>query len=89
MMLAYRAICQNEGIFENAKSFLRLITDKKQIPMPITMVAVEVFKELGFINVTSGSEFKITVNREAEKRTLEESRYYMNLLKCVTNRNKV
>ncbi len=89
MMLAYRAICQNEGIFENAKSFLRLIADKKQIPMPITMVAVEVFKELQFINVTSGSEFKITVNREAEKRTLEESRYYMNLLKCVTNRNKV
>ena len=89
MMLAYRAICQNEGVFENSKDFLRVIAEKKQIPMPITMVALEVFKELQFINVSCGNEFKITVNRQAQKRTLEESRYYMNLLKCVTNRNKI
>ncbi len=88
LMLAYRAICQNEGVYENANSFLNLIAEKKQISMPITMVAVEVFKELQFIKVSYGTEFKITVNRQAEKRTLEESRYYMNLLKCVT-RNKV
>jgi len=89
MMLAYRAICQNEGIFESSKSFLKVIAEKKQIAMPITMAALEVFKELQFINVVYGSEFKITVNRQAQKRTLEESRYYMNLLKCVTNRNKI
>jgi ssDNA-specific exonuclease RecJ len=56
--------------------------------MPTAMVALEVFNELEFISVSNGREYKVTVNREAQRRTLEESRYYINLLKCV-NRNKV
>lgn len=89
LMLAYRAICQSEGVYESITTFLNSINEKKQISMPVMMVAVGVFEELNFINVSKGAEFKITVNREAPKRSLDESRYYMNLLKCVTNRNKV
>ncbi len=88
LMPAYRAICQHEGVYEDEIDFLNKINDSKQIPMPVVMVALEVFNELEFITVTKGSEYKITVNREAQRRTLEESRYYINLLKCV-NRNKV
>ncbi len=88
LMLAYRAICQHEGVYEDEIEFLRRINDRKQISMPITMVAVEVFKELEFITVSKGNEYKVAVNRDAQRRTLEESRYYINLLKCV-NRNKI
>ena len=87
MMLSYRAIVQSEGVYESFIDFLKNVAEKKQIPMPVLAVAVGVFCELQFINVICGNEFKITVNRDAQKRNLEESRYYMNLLKCVTNRN--
>lgn len=87
LMQAYRAISQHQGVYENSLEFLITVADKKQIPMPITMAAVNVFKELEFINVINGEEFKITLNRDAQKRNLEESRYYVNLLKCVTGRS--
>ena len=88
LMPAYRAICQCEGVYEDEIEFLYKINDSKQIPMPTAMVALEVFNELEFISVSKGREYRVTVNREAQRRTLEESRYYINLLKCV-NRNKV
>lgn len=87
MMVAYRAISQHQGNYENSLEFLMAVAEKRQIPMPITSVALQVFKELGFISLSYGEEFKITLNRDAQKRSLEESRYYVNLLKCVSSRS--
>ena len=54
--------------------------------MPTMVVALEVFKELEFINVTKAENFTVTVNRNATKRELNESKFYQNILKCVNRK---
>ncbi len=87
MMLAYRAIGQHQGNYETELEFFKAVAEKRQVPMPITAVATHVFEELGFVSISRGTEFKITLNRDIQKRSLDESKFYVNLLKCVSSRS--
>lgn len=86
MLLAYKAIVQSQGRFESEIQFIESVSENRQINMPLIQVALITFSELGFINVTNENGFSVTVNKDAPKRSLEESRYYTNILKCLRNR---
>ena len=82
MLLAYKSICACEGIKGTRAEILSEISERKQINMPLLSVAADTFSELGFINF-SGC---VTINRDAQKRDLKESKFYTGLLSCLMNR---
>ncbi len=86
MLLAYKAITECVGNFDDRMSAVKEISLRKQIPMPLISVALDTFAELGFITVKE--EFSVSVNKNAAKRKLEESQFYSKILLCVNNRNK-
>ena len=86
MMLAYKAILQHQGKYESQNQFLETVSENKQLSMPLIQVALVTFSELGFINVTKEKFLAVEVNKDAQKRSLEESRYYTNILKYLRNR---
>lgn len=86
LMNAYRQICKREGEYSSQEDFLLAATDVNSLSMPLIAVALEVFNELGFITVSKNKSFKVTINRDAPKRTLEESRFYLNILKCINRK---
>lgn len=86
LMKAYRQILKKEGSYLNKEDFLKNATELTEISMPVMVVALEVFKELEFISVTQNEQFIVTVNRNAQKRELNESKFYQKLLKCVNRK---
>ena len=85
-MKAYRQILKKEGAYLNKEDFLKNATELTEISMPVMAVALEVFKELEFITVAQNEQFTVTVNRNAQKRELNESKFYQKLLKCVNRK---
>ncbi len=88
MRRAYKAITLNQGVYESLNVFLEAISQKEQISMPLLAAALATFGELEFIIINSEEGFSVNVNKAAPKHKLEESRYYVNLLRCLS-RNKV
>lgn len=86
LMKAYRQILKKEGSYLNKEDFLKNATELTEISMPVIAVALEVFKELGFISVLENENFIVTVNRNAQKRELNESKFYQKILKCVNRK---
>ena len=86
LMKSYRQILKKEGNYIDKEDFLKNATELTELSMPVMMVAVEVFKELEFITVTENEAFTVTVNRNAQKRELNESKFYEKLLKCVNRK---
>ena len=86
LMKAYRQILKKEGSYLNKEEFLKNATEMTEISMPVIMVALEVFKELEFISVLETETFTVTVNRNAQKRELNESKFYQKILKCVNRK---
>ncbi len=86
LMKAYRQILKKEGTYLNKEDFLKNATELTELSMPVIWVALEVFKELEFITVTENESFTVTVNRNAPKRELSESKFYQKLLKCVNRK---
>ena len=84
---AYKAICSNEGAFRSRCEYIKETSYAKGVAMPLIAVALDVFEELGFINIEQKTEFRLTVNRDAPKRKLEESTFYNNITKCIMSRN--
>jgi len=82
MLLAYKSICACEGIKGSRAEILNEISERKQINMPLLSVAADTFSELGFINFNGC----VTINRDAQKRDLKESKFYTGLLSCLMNR---
>ena len=85
-MKAYRQILKKEGSYLNKEEFLKNATEMTEISMPVIMVALEVFKELEFISVLETETFTVTVNRNAQKRELNESKFYQKILKSVNRK---
>ncbi len=85
---AYREITRKAGKYTDKEEFLRLVCDGNSLNMPLVAVALHVFGELEFITVQEEECFKVAVNRDAQKRNLEESKFYNKILKCI-NRNIV
>ncbi len=85
---AYREITRKSGNYPDKMEFLKATTENNPLNMPLITVALEVFNELEFISVAENGGFKVTVNREAPRRNLEESKFYNKILKCI-NRNMV
>jgi len=86
MMCAYRQIVKKEGIYSDKEEFLICATEATDLSMPVILVALEVFNELGFITVTENESFKVEINRGAPKHELNESKFYLNILKCVNRK---
>lgn len=86
LMKAYRQILKKEGSYLDKEDFLKSATELTEISMPVIAVALEVFKELEFISVLENEMFTVTVNRNAQKRELNESKFYQKLLKCVNRK---
>ncbi len=86
LMAAYRQILKCEGEYSKREEFLIKATQANDLTMPVVLVALFVFDELGFITFTHNQTFKITVNRGAPRRELNESRFYLNILKCVNRK---
>lgn len=86
LLSAYRQIVKMEGEYLTQEDFLLASTDVNSLSMPVIAVALEVFDELGFITITKNESFKVKINKDAPKRALEESRFYLNILKCINRK---
>ena len=82
MQRAYRAICSLCGFFTSRNEFLKAVSTQKQVYMPLASVALDVFCELDFFSVENENGFTVIKNENKQKRTLEESTLYCNILKC-------
>lgn len=82
MLKAYKAICANIGKYATKKDAIKSISQKSSLAMPSISVALTVFEELGFIECEFKEEFMLKLVDNPPKRKLEESNFYLNILKC-------
>lgn len=82
MLKAYKAICTSVGKYATKKDAIKSIVQKNAITMPNVSVALQVFEELGFITCSFDNEFVLQVVSNPPKRKLEESKFYLDILKC-------
>ncbi len=83
MMRAYRVIAQSTGAYTDRNEFIEEVS-LKLISRPLASVALDVFLELGFLELAE--PFTVKLNKDAAKRTLDESKFYANILKCLKKR---
>lgn len=82
MLKAYKVICASAGKYATKKDAIKSISQKNAVSMPNISVALTVFEELGFINCDFNQDFVLQVVKNPPKRKLEESKFYLDILKC-------
>lgn len=82
MLKAYKAICFGVGKYATKKDAIKSIAKQSGLNMPLVSVAFTVFEELGFIKSETKKEFVLLAEKNPPKRKLEESKFYIDILKC-------
>lgn len=80
---AYKALAEMRGTYADRADCLMKISSQRQLPMPLLSVALDVFSELDFLSIEENGGFTVNLNKNAQKRKLEESTFYAKMLKCV------